>query len=276
MSFSIVEGEGRTFWAATDGSSTYYKGQLVSYTAASKAQTYGTVVPLAVPAGVTDITNFQIIAGVVVGFNRRTPQYTTVGSISCEYDTGVATQAALLARDYTGQEGMYSKGDPQVLVQIAEITSSTIIRGPFYNAAYGTAITVLTNTAADTTGGTSAFTTNATQFTPTTLTGTTYCRTGANMGLYRVNTDTSTTAPSNTVAFPYDIAVGDTFVRVPMKQGFSKIYIAGPGLYIGASLGLVTNTFEVICYKLNLAEAGKEYAEFRFTASHFDYRQALS
>ena len=51
MGFSILEGEGRTFWVAANGSSTYYIGQLVSYIAASKGQTNGTVVPLAVPAG---------------------------------------------------------------------------------------------------------------------------------------------------------------------------------------------------------------------------------
>ena len=47
--FEIAEGEGRTFWAATDGSSTYYKGQIVSYLAAGAAVINGTVIPLAVP-----------------------------------------------------------------------------------------------------------------------------------------------------------------------------------------------------------------------------------
>jgi len=270
--FDVVEGEGRTLWCATDGASTYYKGQLVTLIGASKAAINGTVKPLAVPAGVSDTTNFQVIFGVVVGLNRRNPQYTPVGGFSLEYEAGVVSQANQLAREWTGQEGMYVKGDPQVLVQVTEILPTTILKGLLCNAALGTAPTLLTvSVSTDADGMISAnVTTNACEFTPVANKCTIYCRKGANAGIYRVTGDTSTTVPQVTTGFPYDVVVGDKFVRVPLKQGFSSIYIAGPGLFIDSHLGLITHTFEIIVYNLNLAEAGKEHCTFRFTNTHFD------
>ena len=139
MPFDVVHNGGRTLWVTADSASTYYKGQIVSLIGASKAMSIS-VKPLAVPAGAVDLTNFQIPYGVVVGFNRRTPRSATVGSMSLEYDTGVITQADQVARDWTGQEGMYSKGDPQPLIQITRITPETVLRGPICNGALGTEI----------------------------------------------------------------------------------------------------------------------------------------
>ena len=274
--FEVVEGEGRTLWCATDGASTYYKGQLVTLIGASKAAVNGTVKPLAVPAGVADTTNFQVIFGVIVGLNRRNPQSVIVGSYSLEYEAGVVSQANQLAREFTGQEGMYTKGDPQVLVQVTEILPTTVIKGPICNNALGTAPTLLTvSVSTDADGMISAnVTTNACEFTPVANKCTIHCRKGTNAGLYRVTGDTSTTAPQVTTGFPHDVAVNDQFVRVPLKQGLSQIYISGPGLYINSSLGLITNTFEIIVYELNLAEARKEHAKFRFTNVHFDCARA--
>ncbi len=260
-------------WVPVDGSSTYYMGQIVSIVAASKGMTLSAVVPLAVPAGAVDLTNFQIPYGVVTGFNTRTPTYATVGSMSLQYEAGVITQAAQLARDFVGAEGMYSKSDPQVLIQITRITPESVLRGPICNAALGTAPTVVTDTGgADTTGYTSAGTTGACDFTPVADVCSIYCRKGSNMGLYRTTHDTSTTAPDANIAFPYDVALGDTFVRVPLKQGFSYAYIAGPGLYIdcGTNFG-ATNYFLLFVQKLDLRDAGKEIAEFSFSPEHFTF-----
>lgn len=273
--FSVVEKPGRTYWAASDGSSTYYKGQLVSFVAASKANTNGTVVPLAVAAGAADLTNYQVIAGVVIGFGRRTPQYTTLGSLTVEYEAGVVTQAAQIAREFTGAEGMYVKADPQVLIQIQEILPETVIRGPIFNAAYGTLVGVSTLTAVGASpadGMVTAATANAADAASILNMGTIYCRSGANRGIYRVNKNTSSTAPSVTTAFPYDEVVGDTFVVVPLKQGHSTVVIAGPGMYISSGSAPVaagTDRFDIFVYKLNLEVAGSEYAEFRFGADHF-------
>ncbi len=271
--FRVVEGSHRTFWCASDGSSTYYVGQLVAYSAASKAATNGAVVPLAVPAGEADTTNFQIIAGVVVGLNTRTPTSNSTG----DYQTGVVSSANQKARDWMFAEGMYAKGDPQLLVQIAEITPSTVIEGDIRNAAVGTLCTVNTVSAStDADGMISAnVTTDTIPFTPVLNKGTIYCRTGANAGLYRVNKNTSTTAPTLTTGFPNNVAVADTFVIVPLKQGLSQIYIGGPGLYIDQAQGPGSGTtFQIICYKLDLAIAGREKAHFRFTPDHFCFARA--
>lgn len=278
MAFSIIENPGRTFWASTDGSSTYYVGQIVVYAQATTTELAGTVAPLLFASGAADTTLKQIIAGVVVGINDRTPVYDSTNGL--QYITGVTTQAALAARDYTGQEGMYSKGEKQALVQITEILPNTVIQGSIYNATWGTAPTLLTNTASDTTGGTSAYATNTAQATNVANCGTMYCRTGANAGLYRVDSAASATAPANTVAFPYDIAVGDTFVYVPFKQGNSNIAIgvsgdgtaSSKGTFVNCDLDPViagTNLFNVVVYKLDLATAGSETVEFRFGADHF-------
>lgn len=265
--FEIAEGTARTFQAATDGTSTYYLGQLVSFSAASKAATPGTVVPLAVPAGAFDTTNFQTIAGIVVGISDKTQTFAAMG----QYTTGVVTQAAQLARSYyNGGTGMYSPKDPQVILTIAEVLPTTLIRGPICETG-GTAPTVETDTGgADTTGYTTAGTQSASSFTPVANTCSVYCRSGKNMGLWRTTNDTSTTAMDVTVAFPYDVAAGDTFVRFSLKQGLSLLYISGPGMYIDNTLsGGTTNYFGAFVYNIKADEAGKEYAEFRFDACHF-------
>ena len=272
--FRVSERNPRTFWAATDGTGTYYVGQLVAYTAASQAATYGTVVPLAVPNGVADQTNCQVIAGVVVGINNRTPTSNSTG----EYGTAVVSSANQKARDWIGAEGMYIKGDPQLLVQIAEITPSTVVDGDIRAGAVGTSLSVNTVSASTDADGmiSTNVTVNTIAHTPVASKGTIYCRTGANAGIYRVNTNTSTTVPQVTTGFPYNVAAGDTFAIVGFKQGFSEIYIGGPGLYIDNTVSISSNTtFQVIIYKLDLRTAGKETAQFRFTAPHFDFNRSV-
>lgn len=272
MGFSVISGPSRTQQFGSDGTSTYYAGQLVAFSAASAAATPGSVVPLAVPAGASDTTNRQVVAGIVTGFNVRTPTYSSTSFSSTA--AGVVTQAAQLARDWALNSASYPKGDPQLLVEVALITPWTLIRGPVYNNAIGTAPTLLTSTAADTTGFTTAGTTNACEFTPVANLATIYCRTGANAGLFRTTNDTSTTAPDVTVAFPQDVAIGDTFIRVPFKHGLSQIYISGPGLYVNNSLGPGTNYFAVIVERFELSTSGRETVDFCFVPDHFSFSRA--
>jgi hypothetical protein len=169
---------------------------------------------------------------------------------------------------------MYAIGDPQLLIQVALINDWTLIRGPVYNNAIGTAPTVLTSTATDTTGFTTAGTTGAAEHTPVANLSMIYCRTGANAGLWRDTNDTSTTAPDATVAFPKDVAIGDTFIRCPFKHGLSQIYISGPGLYVNNSLGPATNYFATVVEAFDLSTAGRETVTFRFTTDHFSFNRA--
>jgi hypothetical protein len=165
---------------------------------------------------------------------------------------------------------MYKKGDPQPLVEVAVIGPQTVLKGSIYNGALGTVCATVTDSdGTDTTGYTTAGLTSAAPFTPADMLHTYYCRTGANAGLYRTGNGTSTTAPDVTVAFPYDVAQGDVFVPVPLKQGYSMPYIAGPGLYFDQGTDAVTNSYEVIVLELNLEVSGKEHAIFMFSANHF-------
>lgn len=272
MSFRIIKNPGETFWAASDGSSTYYLGGIVVYNSAANASLNGTVAPLTLASGAGDTTLLQVIAGVVVGFSDRTPAYDATTGLQSR--AGVVSQANQLARDWTGQEGMYIKGDPQLMLQIAEIMPNTVLRGRIFNAAYGTAITLLTvSSSTDTDGMISAnVTTNATQFTNVANCGTIYCRSGRNAGMYRVSADTSTTAPQVTTAFPYDVVANDTFVRVPFKQGLSTIAIPTGGVYVNAGANPViagTNLFSTIVHSMDLSTSGQETVDFRFGGDHF-------
>ena len=273
MAFQIREGEGRTFWALADGASTYYIGQLLAYNNSTTVMLDGTVAPLATASGAGDTTQLQVLAGVCVGFSKRTPTTVAVGSHVLEYDTGVVSQANQLAREWTGVEGMYSKGDPAVMILVAEILPQTVIQGPVCQAALGTAPTVVTTTAIGGTDGMiTADTGNTPGYTHVTKTGMIYCRTGANKGIWRVNKNTTATAPSVTTGFPYDTAVGDTYLVLPFKQGISTLTIGGPGLYVDSSVAPViagTNQFAAIVYNIYAETAGRESVEFRFAADHF-------
>jgi hypothetical protein len=280
MAFKIIQKVENTppIWCAMDGSSTYYLNQLVSVVAPSAAAVTGAIKPLSVPAGAADTTNKQVMYGVVVGFNDNPGTFNTTG----QYSTGVTTKAAQLARVYAGAEGMYKKGDPQPLVQVELIFPTTLLRGNIYNAALGTAPTVISDTVGtDSTGYTSAGTTTAADVALVASLGTIYCRTGANAGIYRSTLNTSASAPQVTVAFPYNVALADTFVMVPYKQGFSQVYINGTGtgagaggLFLDCSNNGSSNSFIVNIVSLNLTTAGSEYADFYFGADHFCFARA--
>jgi len=271
--FRVVEGAIRTIWCSLDSSSRYYVGQLVATTAAAVAYVDGVVAPLPVPAGSSNLTDDTVVFGVVTGTNDITPTFVTVGNQSLQYIDGVATQAAQEARKsagFFGAEGMYTKGDPQPLVEVAVIGPMTSLSGDIYNGALGTVCATVTDQdGTDATGYTTAGLTDAAPFTPADSLHTYYCRTGTNAGLYRVGNGTSTTAPDVTIAFPNNVALGDEFVPVPVKQGWSMPYIAGPGLYIDQGTDAVTDSYEINVIELNLQESGKEHVIFAFSANNF-------
>jgi hypothetical protein len=98
---------------------------------------------------------------------------------------------------------------------------------------------------------------------------TAYCRSGANKGIYRVTSDTSTTVKTTASPFPAAIAVGDTFVHVNIKSfGHTTIQLDALGMFALAE-GDASHNYGVNVIKLNLAEAGKEYVDFQFGAYQF-------
>lgn len=257
MGFRRAKGTPNLVWMTVDATDTLYRGQLVKYGSDG-------VLPLGAGSGADDATGDSYIAGIVVGDNNKTPLYNS--TYHTHYITGVATQALLAARDTILHQGEgRPKGDKRAMVLVDIIDVTTWIYGPIFVTAYGTAPSLLTATAASTDGGVTGPTTNACDFTPVADLCTMFCRTGANAGQSRVTLDNSTTVPTVTHAFMEDIAIGDTFVRVPLCVGFSYLQTeATESMYIDGAASPATNYFAVEVVKLGLEEAGKEHAIFRF------------
>ena len=83
--------------------------------------------------------------------------------------------------------------------------------------------------------------------------------------------DTSTTAHTFYVYWPYTLAIGDTFVYTPLKEfGSCFMNIDALGLYIdNTAYGYGTNCFGIEVLKLDLRIAGQEGVYFKFNFDHF-------
>ena len=261
MAFQIASENHRgTAWYPIDAAGTIYHGQIV------ESQGDG-VAEIDNPNGAFDTTGNTNVLGIVVGDNNATPVYDSTYKVN--KITGVLTQATQIARNWSGHEGrMYPKGDPQALVEVALVGPETVICGPVRDNDIDANITLLTVTT-ETTDGLSSMVINACDFTPVGDLETMHCRTGANKGLYRITTDTSTTAPAGDLAWPEDVSVGDTLVRVPFRQGMSYVYIDSLAMYIDASVAPASHFYGVNVVDMDLSTAGEEKVWFTFSPVHF-------
>ena len=268
MGFTVVEHEIRNIWAPVNfanSSDTVYEGQIVGSAVASSVPSGEGLLPIGAAAGHSDTTGKAIPFGVVLAGNDANPTYNS--TYKGQSIASVGSQANQLARDVRGNEGMYAKGDPQALAKVSVIGPSTILKGPIYHLAYGTAPLVYTNTSASTDGLT--VTTSAVAQTPLAYNVTWYCRSGANRGLYRVAYSTSTTSHTFYLGFPYDIAVGDTFVPIYLRVGTCMAQFDGESTYIEAQPAYATNDYMVDVLEIHAETAGAEYAIFKFNAEQF-------
>jgi len=268
MGFTVVEHEIRNIWAPVNfanSSDTLYEGQIVASALASSVPSGEGLVPVAAAAGHGDSTGKMVPFGVVLAGNDAAPTYNS--TYKGQSIASVGSQALQLARDFRGAEGMYAKGDPQALAKVSVIGPSTILKGPIYHTAYGTAPLVYTNTSTSTDGLT--ITTAAVAQTPLAYAVTWYCRSGANRGLYRVAYSTSTTSHTFYLGFPYDIAVGDTFVPIYLRVGTCMMQTDGESTYIEAQPAYATNDYMVDVLEIHAETAGAEYAIFKFNADQF-------
>lgn len=146
----------------------------------------------------------------------------------------------------------------------------TLVRGPIYNAAYGTALTECVITTANAAGTTLTHVNNAVTDMADDLCMS-YCRSGASRGHYRViTTSTSTTVQTLTIAMPYGSAVGDVFVHASCVFG-------GGGLGIPATANCIdgnnamSSYYPVFYHDVNLEETGKEFALFTVNSLAMTY-----
>lgn len=246
---------------------TLYVGQLVKWS------NNGGVANAGQASGRYDVTGVAILAGIVTGVNDVTQTNdTTYSTVSITGLTDGDSQATQTARTYFGQEGMFSKGDPQPLVEIALIDSTTRIKAPFYSGSYGSALNLQTVTTGSTDG--LGFTANASDQAGVADRATSYCRTGANAGLYRVSDDTSTTVLTFDYAWPQDIAIGDTFARLPICLGLCEVQTGTEAQYLEADDAAVSNGWHICVEHIDMREAGKEHIIFRFMPTHFGVHAA--
>ncbi len=274
MGFSIAEGTAIPRWALVDygsgGAATVYEGSIITAGAGGTPATQG-VIAIGAASGAADTTHKYIPKGVVLSGNDFTPTYDS--TYHGQKIVSVGTQATLLARDWRFVEGKFPKGEPATMVKYADVLPSTVIRGSIYNSTFGTAPTVVTVTTGSTTG--LGMTTTAACFTPVAYNSTYYCRTGANKGLMRMGYHTSTTVCTFYNPFPYDIAIGDTFVAVNVGfDGTKRVQFDSTGSFIDTSAALTIDYYLVDIVNINLEEAGNEYIDFRFNADHFSANRA--
>jgi hypothetical protein len=191
--------------------------------------------------------NDQPLLGVVLGVvdESRTYNATYKGN-SSTYTTSQAT--------------VLSTGVPTVQVGLI-VPMITLIKGPIYNGTYGTALTEMVVSSANSGGTTithvgTAITDIADDY------AVVYCRKGANRGHYRViTTSTSTTVQVVTVPFPYGIAVGDVFVAASCVPGMGGLNIPATANCIDGNDDM-DDYYDVYYHDVNLEEKGKEFAVF--------------
>lgn len=267
-----VLGNPHKIWVPLKPSATVYVGSIVSVDLSALDEG---VAIMEQADGVSNTTNKDVPFGVVVGHNLKTPVFDTTYKADKITDGG-PTAPHGSTTEYVGTGASpYGFADRLPMVEIALIFPNTLLRAPIYNDAVGTAPTLLTatNTSADGLG----ITTNACEHTPVANLSTMYCRTGANAGQYRITDDTSTTVATWDVAMVNDIAIGDTFVRVPLRPfGLSYVRLGDDTVcsYINSSETPATDYSVIHVVRLDLSQAGKEYAEFYFDADNFSTARA--
>lgn len=231
---------------------TMYSGQLVQFQKVpTDALNLGGAVTIAAAAAEAVEDEFPI-AGFVSGIVDGSRTYVASTSGTAQYGdrtTYTTTQATVKAN-----------GPSEVEVTLM-IPGITLARAPIFNGAWGTALTEQVVTTASSTGVTITAAGDAiTDVADDYLTA--YCRSGANRGISRiVTTTTSTTVNTVLVPFPNGIAVGDVFVLASCVEGMG-------GLNFPASADCIDGNhamnvyYNVYYHTVNLEESGKEYAEF--------------
>jgi len=194
--------------------------------------------------------------------------------------TGVVDGSRAYDTTYYGDKSTYTTTQATVLANgpaEVEVTliipNDTLIKGPIFNAAYGTALTEAVCTTANA-GGTvlyhasDAVTDIADDF------ATLYCRSGANRGVSRIiTTSDSTVQQTVTIPFPKGIVAGDVFVICSCVLGYGGLDIPATANCIDGNNDM-NAYYRVYYHEINLETSGKEYAVFSITGAAADHTRA--
>ena len=228
-----------------------YQGQLLRW----DVNAGGSVEPFAAAAAGPDTTSF--VAGICLGPGRYTTPGTSLYNATYKGDliTYDTTQATLAVNDPVGA----------AIAEVQMLTPNSLVRAPLVKDTIGTN----PERKACTTGSADGLTfIIATIDTTVSQYSTAYCSLGANRGEYRKITTGAVATQTVLVPFTNDIAIGDTFCVVNVADGLAHIDLETQFQGIDSSPAL-TNYYVVYVHELNLEEAGKEYATFRFAPRHF-------
>jgi hypothetical protein len=255
-------------WMPVLAGETIYNGSIVS-TVNITAPTEG-VRCLPVAAGVSNTTGEIIPIGVCVGNNNVSGSEVYSSTYKTSYITAEAVTGAYNStKQYQGVEGVWAKGDPIAMVLVALIDPCTILRGPLYNAAYGTPPTEATVTVGSGTDGLGC-TSSAVEVATVANFATIYARTGKNAGIYRTLTSASTTTHTWLQAMPKDMEIGDKMLAVGVRPyGCCYVQTHASAMFINTAATAATDYFIIDVIRLDLSVAGKEYIEFRFNTDNF-------
>jgi hypothetical protein len=276
MSGSIAYGTPFATWVPLTGDSAdvFREGMIITNVKANKDLTQDGFLPLGAAVGAADTTAFKVPFGLITGFNifPGNETYDSVYKVQSATSIASASLHGASAKYLGGMSEHTSANDQTVKAKVAVLDPCTYIKMPIFNAAYGTAITVGTVSAAGVSTTGAGFTTAAAfcDFTPVAGLCTVYCRTGANKGTYRVTSDTDTSIKTVYDYFVHDIAAGDTFVSVPIRLGTCYMQLTAEACFINAAASPATNYYIVDVVEINLKEAGNEYAIFKFQPNQFD------
>jgi len=269
MAFTIVHPEShQTSWVPILADQVCYIGQIVHVDSATPLEG---VFALDTAGAESNLTNYDIPMGVIIGFNATAGNMVHNTTYHCQQMTAPSvTGTHDSTTQFRGVEGPWSRGDKMAMAHIHHIDPTTVIRGDIFDTTYGTAVSevlVTTGCGGDGIGCTTAAgtATLVAQF------GTIYMRSGANMGIYRTLTNTSTTAQTWLQAMPHDVAVGDSALIVGLRtHGTCRMDIDAAAMFVDANHDHTTNWFNINVRRLDLSTPGKEYVEFTFDAANFE------
>lgn len=261
--FKVIHDSPQTVWTQLKDSETAYYGGFMGLDDSAPVEGVQ-MMPLATGAGCT--TGKDMPLGICIGSNIRTPLFDTTGK--CEYIQDATPHDS--TTEYVSVGGMYSGGTREALVKLALIDPTTVIQGPIFNAAVGTAPSLLTTTNTSTTG--TGCTTNANDVASVAVHSTAYFRSGANMGSYRVVDSAHATTHTWDKPLYKDIAIGDTLVIINGLRIFgNSLMQLGTTYcsYINCGAALTTDYYNIFVLRLDLTTAGSETVDFRWGGDNF-------
>jgi len=228
-----------------------YVGQLVK---SAHAAGIGGGVAVADIATETNEDTSQII-GICTGIVDGSRSWTASVPGTAQYGEGTT---------YTTTKATVADTGPSEVKVTLIIPGVTLVRAPIYDTVWGTALTELTVTTGNADGVTVTHA-NDTIVDCADDFSVTYCRSGANRGLYRVNGTCGTNAQVMTVPFPNTIVAGDVFVNASCVPGLGGMDLTTAFDAVDGD-NAMDDYYGVYYHEINLAESGKEYAVFSFWA----------